>query len=323
MSEAPRTLRRERPGRLDVPVTAGLASALLLVGVTLPAMTFDNLVGDDTFSVLSGIWGFVTSGNLLLALLLFGFSVLFPAVKLGAILALWFVPMSRATRREVVEWLEVLGKWSLLDAFVIAVLIGTVQLGILSVAVAEPGVYVYLAAIVLSLVATFLLRPLVFDDDEAGERGATSRLALLLTMPAAVCYGLGMSLPLLSVEKGWWWENRFSLLEGIAQLLRDGDHVLAYTLVLFVVALPTLRFVGLIALRVVRPADARWTRWLRVLDRWSMAEVFVLALLVVLTKLGSLATPEPLAGMWLLLASAGLTAVDSFVLHRRGRRSGA
>jgi hypothetical protein len=48
--------------------------------------------------------------------------------------------------------------------------------------------------------------------------------------------------------------------------------------------------------------------------------VFVVALLVVFTKLGSLATPTPLIGMWLLIASAVITAVDSLVMHRGWRK---
>lgn len=317
MSERLRALRHEAPRRVDVPIVAAVALALLGFGVTVPALTFDNLFGDESFSVLSGIRGFVTTGNLLLALLLFAFSVLFPALKLLAVLALWFRALPGATRREVVGWLELLGKWSLLDAFVIAVLIGTVQLGILSAATAEPGVYLYLGAIVLSLVATLLLRPLVHDDERAAPRPEMRRRGLLLTVPAAVCYGLGLSLPLLEVEKGWFWSNRFSLLRGIEQLFADGEVGLAVALVTFVVALPSLRFVLLIALRAARSNDARAVARLRLLDRWSMAEVFVLALLVVFTKLGSLASPTPLAGMWLLLISAALTAVDSFLLGRR------
>ncbi len=313
------SLRQQSPRRVDVPITAAAGFVLLAVGVTVPALRFDNLFGDETFSVLSGIWGFVTSGNILLAVLLFGFSVLFPAVKLGAILALWFWPMRSANRREVVGWLELLGKWSLLDAFVIAVIVGAVQLGMLSEAVACPGVYLYLGAILLSLIATLLLRPLVRIDAGESPR-AMRRKGLVLTVPAAVLYGAGLSLPLLDVEKGWFWSNRFSLLEAIGELFTAGDWGLAAAMLAFVVVLPTVRFLLMIVLRLLRSEDSPYTRALGVIDRLSMGEVFVVALLVVFTKLGSLATPIPLAGMWLLIASAAITAVDSILLHRRFRR---
>lgn len=315
---SPNTLRARHPRRFDVPLVAATALGALLTGIWLPALVFDNLFGDDTFSVLSGIWGFFESGNLLLALLLFGFSVLFPIAKLIGILVLWFVPVPPAARRAAVDWLEVLGKWSLLDAFVISVVIGTVQLGWLSEARAEPGAYVYLAAILLSLVATLLLRSAV--GEPRGSASAFSRGGMLVTVPAAVLYGAGLSLPLLDVEKGWFWGHRYSLLRGIRELLAGGEWLLGLALAVFVVVLPSLRLLALCVLRAVRSADPRWRRLLAAVDRWSMLDVFALALLVVFTKLGSLATPKPLVGMWLLVTAAFLSAVDS-VWVRRARRS--
>lgn len=312
-------IRAHAPRRLDVPLLAGIALAMLCGGVTVPALEFEYLFGGESFSVLSGIWGFATSGNLLLAVLLFAFSVLFPVAKLVAILGLWFVPTRRATRRELVEWLEMLGKWSLLDAFVITVIIGAVQLGILAEAAAQPGVYLYLAAIVLSLVATALLRNVAGIDGE--ERARRLHLpGLLITIPAASLFAAGLSTPLIEVEKGWFWSNEYSLLDGIGELFARGDWGLATALLGFVVVVPGVRFLALIVLRALRTKDARLTSPLRMLDRWSMVEVFVLALLVVFTKLSSLATPTPRLGMWLLMGSAALTFVDSIVLHRGWRR---
>ncbi|MCA8948186.1 MAG: paraquat-inducible protein A [Planctomycetes bacterium] len=321
MADRAQSLSRERPRRIDVPAIAGLGLALLGFGVALPAIEFDHLFGGEVFSVLSGIWGFVTAGNILLGVLLFGFSVLFPIAKLGTILWIWFRPVAPADRREAVEWLELLGKWSLLDAFVIAVLIGTVQLGILTEASARPGVYVYLGAILLSLVATLLLRPLVRVADRERATRPLRRPGLWLTLPAAVCYGAGLSLPLLEVEKGWFWSNRFSILEGLGELFTAGDWGLALAVAVFVVVLPTLRCLAIVALRVLRAADERLARAVLVLDRLSMVEVFLVALLVVFTKLGSLASPRPLAGMWFLIAAAALTVVDSFVIQRVLRRA--
>jgi paraquat-inducible protein A len=242
----------------------------------------------------------------------------FPAVKLGGILVVWFVRVRAETRLEVVEWLELLGKWSLLDAFVITVIVGTVQLGLLSEAAARPVAYVYLAANLLSLVATFLLRSLVHED--RGRRRRLGRKGLWLTVPAALLYGAGLSLPLLDVEKGWFWDNRYSLLQGIGALLDGGDWVLGGALLLFVVVLPTARLLALFVLRLVRSRDATWQERLVLLDRLSMLDVFVLALLVVFTKLDALATPTPLAGMWLLVGAAALTLLDSLLLHRSLRR---
>ena len=283
----------------------------------MPALTFENLFADDTFSVLTGIQAFFESGNLLLGLLLLSFSVLFPAAKMITIGALWFARINQRRRAELVRWLELLGKWSLLDAFVIAVLVGTVQLGILTQARAEPGIWLYLAAILLSLIGTFLMHPLVRTREKVPRDLPTA--GLWLTLPCAALYGAGLSLPLIDVEKGWFWENSFSLLDGTRQLFERGELPLAIARVVFVLIVPTARFAGLVALRVVRGTDSRATVLLRTIDKWSMVDVFVLAILVVVSKLGAIATVQPRVGMWLLFAAAVLSMIDSVLLQRARR----
>lgn len=319
-----RSIASAHPRRWDVPLLAVVALVILGFGVFLPALEFESWFGDDAFSVLGGIGGFLESGNLLLAVLLFSFSIVFPAAKLATVCWLWFAPLPVGRRREVLEWLELLGKWSLLDSFVIAVTIGTVQLGILSEAVARPGVYVYLGAIVLSLIATFRLRPFI-ETGSKPPRPKLRRVGLWLTLPGAVLYGAGLSLPLMEVEKGWFWENRYSVLDGTWEMFRVEEYVLGTAVLLFVIALPTVRFLGVIALRLAPRAHERWTRALAILDKWSMAEVFALSLLVVFTKVGSLAEATPRAGLWCLFGAAVLTAVDSilFLKAARGDPDGA
>jgi paraquat-inducible protein A len=316
-SPRPQRLLDQHRRRWDIPALALLALVLLAFGVQVPALTFVNLFANDTFSVLTGIQAFFESGNLLLGLLLLSFSVLFPAAKMITIGVLWFARIDGQRRAELVRWLELLGKWSLLDAFVIAVLVGTVQLGILTKARAEPGIWLYLAAIVLSLIGTFLLRPLVRMREKAEHHLPAT--GLWLTVPCAVLYGAGLSLPLIDVEKCWFWENRFSLLEGTTQLFARGELPLAIALVAFVLIVPTVRFVGLFALRLLRRTDSRAIVLLRAIDKWSMVDVFVLAVLVVFSKLGAIATVEPRAGMWLLFAAAVLSVADSVLLQRKQR----
>lgn len=314
---ADKPLFRLHPRRVDVPALALLSLGGLGAGIWLPALTFENLFADDTFSVISGILGFLREGNVLLALMLLSFSVLFPIVKLLAILVLWFVPCDEGFRARVVFWLKVLGKWSMLDTFVIAVMIGAIELGILTEAVAERGIYVYFVAIFLSLVTTFLLARLVREPETGLEPPGLPGLPV--TALGAAAYGIGLSLPLMTVEKWWFWENEYSVLSGLQRMAREDEWVLLFAVLAFVVVLPTGRFLGMLALRIFRPRGARPVRWLLALDKWSMADVFLLAFLVVVTKLGGLAEVTPRAGMWLLLAAGVLTVADTVLLHRAAR----
>jgi uncharacterized paraquat-inducible protein A len=74
-----------------------------------------------------------------------------------------------------------------------------------------------------------------------------------------------------------------------------------------------------VALRLLQGSSSRAIAWLRTIDKWSMVDVFVLAILVVFSKLGALATVEPRIGMWLLFAAAMLSLLDSALLQRAHR----
>jgi paraquat-inducible protein A len=137
-----------------------------------------------------------------------------------------------------------------------------------------------------------------------------------LSVVAAVLFVVGLSSPLMEVEKWIFWDNENSVLRATLSLAREGEPVLAAVVLVFVVALPIARFAGLVWLRWGTPPE-RATRLLLALDKWSMLDVFGLALLIVLVKIGDLASVTPRAGFLLLLAAIALSLADSWRLQRR------
>jgi paraquat-inducible protein A len=84
----------------------------------------------------------------------------FPIAKLGILAFLWFVPFDEDRRQRVLHWTSTLGKWSMLDVFVVAIIIVVSQLGGLIEASARIGVYVFAAAIAGSIVTSMLIERL-------------------------------------------------------------------------------------------------------------------------------------------------------------------
>jgi len=101
--------------------------------------------------------------------------------------------------------------------------------------------------------------------------------------------------------------------------VQGGEELLALTVLTFVVALPALRFACL-AWLYWGTASPRAARAVARLDRWAMLDVFGLALLIVIVKIGDIATVEPRAGFWFLLAAVSLSVLDSWRMQRRGAR---
>jgi len=144
---------------LIVPAALVLSTILLLIGLSLPLLYTQQMFWKNTYSVWAGVVALWQKNELLLATVLFFFSIVFPIVKLLALAAIWFVKLREDRRTVLLHWLGLLGKWSMLDVFVVAILIVLVKLGPLAKVEPRAGVYVFTAAIIASmLTATYVDR---------------------------------------------------------------------------------------------------------------------------------------------------------------------
>lgn len=133
---------------------AMLAAILLAAGWVLPIMTIERLLFlSREISILQGVAELWSEGEAFLAAVIGGFSILLPAVKLALALHLWFhAEAGSASLRRALSLLEAAGRWSMLDVFVIALLVVAIRTSLIDDVTVHPGVYVFTAAIVLSLV---------------------------------------------------------------------------------------------------------------------------------------------------------------------------
>ena len=85
----------------------------------------------------------------------FLFSVAFPIVKILTGLALWFfLDATGAYARPVIGWLAAMSKWSMLDVFVIALIVLVADGRLLSSADIQIGAIVFSCAVLVSTWAT-------------------------------------------------------------------------------------------------------------------------------------------------------------------------
>ncbi len=127
--------------------------ALLLLGWLLPVMTVRTLlVFYDEVSILTGILRLLESGDILLFLLIALFTVVFPVAKLALAFIAWrrLVAVSPHLRRTL-GWVETLGKWSMLDVFVVALLVVVIKVSMVSDVQVHVGLYVFATAALLSM----------------------------------------------------------------------------------------------------------------------------------------------------------------------------
>jgi len=140
---------------------------------------------------------------------------------------------------------------------------------------------------------------------------ATQLQLLIGTALFALLFGL--IAPIVTLEKFYVIENTFSVLSGVLQLWREGQIFLFFIITLFSVVMPLLKLGVLILLVVMKGGNderlQRYLHWMHLYGKWSMLDVFVVALLVVSVKLGAIASVEMRYGLYAFATAILLTMI--------------
>lgn len=170
------------------PASVSRSWALLIAAVilyvpanVLPMMKTSSLFGSQSDTILSGVVYFWTSGSWYLALIIFFASIMVPLLKMLA-LALLLVSVQLRTRWQPVQrarlyrLVEFVGRWSMLDIYVVGLLATVVQLTALASVRAGPAALAFGAVVVLTMLATESFDPrLIWDaTEETHERRASA-----------------------------------------------------------------------------------------------------------------------------------------------------
>lgn len=147
-------------------IALSLAAAVMLVPANVLPVLHTNLAGElRTDTILSGIVALWQDGMWFIAAIVFAASILIPLLKLiglGALLVAIRRPRSPASRRRLARLyaaLDFIGRWSMLDVFLVAFLAGLVQFGALANVEPRSGIAAFAAAVVLTMLATEAFDP--------------------------------------------------------------------------------------------------------------------------------------------------------------------
>ncbi len=145
---------------------------------TLPVMitlSFPREEQQDT--IMSGIIYFWNSGSWVLALIVFIASFIVPLFKLAVITLLLITVQRRSNwrllqRAKLYRIVDVIGRWSMLDVFVVTLLTGLVQIEGFAVVHPGPGIAAFAAVVVLTMFASISFDPRLMWDVTEHEPGS-------------------------------------------------------------------------------------------------------------------------------------------------------
>lgn len=173
-------LHHRKPNSLARTAAFAVTAAVLYVPANiLPVLTLTRFGRGAPSTILGGVMELAGAGMWPLALLVFFASVTVPVMKLIGLS--WLLVSTRlAERGRLVERtrlyriVDVIGRWSMVDVFMISILTALVRFGVIASVQPDAGVLSFCAVVILTILAAMAFDPrLMWDAATRASRDAT------------------------------------------------------------------------------------------------------------------------------------------------------
>jgi len=175
-SECPRcgaVLHQRKPNSISRTWALVIAAFIFYIPANVLPITLTTSLGKiQSDTIMSGVMYFITSGSWPIALVIFIASIVVPLAKL-LILMFLLISLQRKSqfrphdRTRLYRITEAVGRWSMLDIYVITILVALVKLGALASIEAGPAALYFAAVVVITIFAAMSFDPrLIWDSME-------------------------------------------------------------------------------------------------------------------------------------------------------------
>jgi paraquat-inducible protein A len=164
------TLNERKPASIERTWAFLIAAlALYIPANVMPIMTTGTLVSKQTNTIMSGVVYLWQDQSYFVAVVVFVASIIVPFFKLVSLTTLLISVQMRSTwrpveRTRVYRIVEMVGRWSMVDIFVVALLASLVRLDALASVQPEPGALAFGAVVVLTMFASLSFDPRLIWD---------------------------------------------------------------------------------------------------------------------------------------------------------------
>jgi paraquat-inducible protein A len=165
-------LHLRKPGSLQRTMALTIGAAILYFPANLlPVLRVESTVNGTTENtIISGVVQFWQDGDYPVAIIIFIASIMIPVLKFLAItmlcLGVRFGYRPRALT-QLYRMTDYIGRWSMVDVFVVAILVGVVQLGSVMTINAGEGAFAFAGVVVLTMMAAHSFDPRLIWDAAA------------------------------------------------------------------------------------------------------------------------------------------------------------
>lgn len=142
---------------------------------------------------------------------------------------------------------------------------------------------------------------------------------VLFLLVAFVSFALGIYLPIFTLNKLWVFEESFSIIGGVITLLEASEYLLGIFLLAFSIVMPILKMLFLLLAILTQNDRAKQKKYVTILvkiGKWSMADVFVIAIIASTIKFSGLATVDVHEGLIFFSMSVALSLLITHAILR-------
>jgi paraquat-inducible protein A len=153
------------------------ACILYLPANMLPVTITFSFPGDEQHdTIMSGIIYFWVSGSWAVAAIIFIASFVVPLFKLAVMILLLITVQRRSCwrplqRTKLYRLVDLIGRWSMLDVFVVSLLTGLVQIRGFAEVYPGPGIGAFAAVVILTMLASISFDPRLIWDTAGRDAG--------------------------------------------------------------------------------------------------------------------------------------------------------
>ncbi len=168
-------VHRRKPDSLRRTVVWLLAALILYIPANLlPVLTLERLGRGGPSTILGGVQELYAAGELPLALLVFFASITVPCVKVVGLLLMVAATHLRSARllqdrTYLFRLIDFIGRWSMIDVFMVSILVAVVRFGFLATVHANYGIVAFAGVVVLTLFAAEAFDPRLMWDVVAAD----------------------------------------------------------------------------------------------------------------------------------------------------------
>ena len=163
-------LHTRKPDSIARTLALVVAAGVMYVPANLlPIMSIRELGVRTDSTIVTGLIDFWEAGSYPIAIVIFTASILIPLIKICALLWLCaatkgLIPYSAKLLGRVYWVTELMGRWSMVDIFVVSILVTLVQLGNYMVVTPMPGALAFAGVVILTMFAATSFEPKLLWD---------------------------------------------------------------------------------------------------------------------------------------------------------------